>query len=125
MRERLPDVREGITHHFTITTRVPETDQLQEIDGYIQTGLYEDGRVGEIFIKVGRPGDVFAMLDQWAISFSIALQYGAPLEDLCRKHLGSRFWPDGATSNKNIPRCTSLVDYTVRWLLDKYGKETT
>lgn len=120
MREKLEDIREGITHHFTVIALV--NGQLEEIDGYIQTGCYADGRLGEIFIRIGKPGDQFAMLDQWAIAFSIALQYGAKLEDLCRKFIGARFEPSGATRNPDIPRCTSLVDYATRWLLQKYGK---
>lgn len=125
MRAKLNDLREGLTHHFTVYAAVPSKDpngpdEIEEIGGYIQTGLYEDGRVGEIFLKIGKPGDRFAMLDQWAMAFSFALQYGAPLEELCRKFAGSRFEPSGATRNKDIPRCTSLVDYAARWLLSKY-----
>jgi hypothetical protein len=119
MREKLEDIREGITHHFSVLALV--NGEVEEIDGYIQTGCYADGRLGEVFLKVGRAGDMFAMLDQWAIAFSIALQYGAPLEDLCRKFIGARFEPQGATRNPDIPRCTSLVDYAARWLLQKYG----
>jgi len=123
MREKLDDLREGITHHFTVYYG-PDENTVKEIDGYIQTGCYADGRVGEVFLKVGQAGDQYAMLDQWAIAFSIALQYGAPLEDLCRKFVGSRFAPFGATRNPEIRQCTSLVDYAARWLLLKYGTKT-
>ncbi len=121
MRERLGDVRQGITHHFTITALV--NGELQEIGGYIQTGEYPDGRLGEIFVKVGRVGDVYAMLDQFAVAFSVALQYGAPVESLCEKFMNTRFEPSGPTGNPDIPRCSSLVDYTARWLMQKYGKK--
>lgn len=124
MREKLDDLREGITHHFTVFY-APNENTVEEIDGYIQTGCYADGRLGEVFLKIGRPGDQYAMLDQWAIAFSIALQYGAPLEDLCRKFVGSRFAPFGATRNADIRQCTSLVDYAARWILMKYGKKET
>lgn len=136
MREKLDDLREGVTHHFTVFYRVdvdetgkpieaPDQARVEEIDGYIQTGCYADGRLGEVFLKIGRAGDQYAMLDQWAIAFSIALQYGAPLEDLCRKFVGSRFAPFGATRNADIRQCTSLVDYAARWILMKYGKKET
>jgi hypothetical protein len=143
-RERLPDDRSGITHHFIVVAKchklkcvagkVDDTDVLcsncngtglEEVDGYIQTGLYPDGRVGEIFVKVGHASDRFVMLDQWAIAFSVALQHGAPLEELCRKFRGQIFWPDGPTDNDKIKRCSSLVDYCVRWLMLKYGAPAT
>lgn len=123
-REKLPDDRDGMTHHFTII--VPNEDGgggTHEVDGYIQTGLYEDGRVGEVFVKVGKAGSTFAAIDQWAIAFSFALQHGADLETLCRKFVGARFEPFGATRSKDIPRCSSLIDYSVRWLLHKYGRK--
>lgn len=145
MREKMPDLREGLTHHFTITTRchklkcvagkVEGTDELcatcsgfgvEGVDGYITTGLYPDGRVGEIFLKVGgHASDKFIMLDQWAIAFSVALQYGAPLEVLCTKFRGQNFWPDGPTNNDKIKRCSSLVDYCVRYLMLKYVMQPT
>ena len=120
-REKLQEEREGITHHFTIITRNAAGDGIEEVDGYIQTGLYPDGRVGEIFVKVGKAGEHHAMIDQWAIAFSVALQYGAPFDDLCAKFRHARFEPSGATKNKDIPRCSSVVDYAVQWLLAKYG----
>jgi hypothetical protein len=142
-RERLPDLRDGHTHHFVIVAKchkmscvagkIDNTDRLcstcngngiEEIDGYITTGLYADGRVGEIFVKVGNSTD-FVMVDQWAIAFSVALQYGAPLEVLCTKFRGQNFWPDGPTDNDKIKRCSSLVDYCVRWLMLKYGTPAT
>jgi len=143
-RERLPDFRPGHTHHFIIVAKchklkcvagkVEGTDVacstcdgngVEEIDGYITTGLYPDGRLGEIFVKVGRASDKFIMLDQWAIAFSVALQYGAPMEVLCKKFRGQNFWPDGPTDNDKIKRCSSLVDYCVRWLMLKYGTPPT
>lgn len=122
MREKLLDDREGVAHHFVLIVRNEEGDGTHEVDGYIHTGVYPDGRVGEIFIKVGKPGDLYAALDQWAIAFSIALQYGAPLETLCRKFINTKFAPSGATRNKDIARCTSLTDYVCRFLLKKYCK---
>lgn len=140
-RERLPDLRSGITHHFIIVAKchklkcvagkVDDTDVvcntcngtgLEEVDGYITTGLYPDGRVGEIFVKVGgHASDRFVMLDQWAIAFSVALQHGATLAELCGKFTAQCFWPDGPTDNDAIKRCTSIVDYVCKWLRLQYG----
>lgn len=120
MREYLTQERQGITHRFRLSYAVGE--EIETIGGYITASCYPDGRVGEVFVKVGKPGDASALLDQWAIAFSVALQYGAPFETLCQKFVGARFEPSGATSNKEIPRCTSLVDYAARWLLKRFGK---
>jgi hypothetical protein len=122
MRERLPDERVGRTHHFTLITKTQDGNGTREIDGYIQTGTYADGKLGEVFLKVDT-GDEFVMLDMWAISASVALQFGAPVDDLFKKFVGQRFEPSGATTNKEIPRCTSLVDYAARWILRHYGSK--
>lgn len=120
-KSRLPVDREGVTHRFRITS-LGADGELVETNGYVQTGCYEDGRLGEIFIKIGKPGSEGAVWDQLAIVFSIALQHGVALEELCGKLRATRFEPSGATSNQDIPRCTSVSDYLARWLLGKYGK---
>ena len=117
MREHLPDERQSVIHRFVIIDK----DSVEH-KGYIQVGVYEDGRVGEIFVKLGKPGQESAWIDQWAISTSVALQFGAPFETFIQKFVGARFEPAGATQCKEIPRVTSLVDYCARWLLLKFGK---
>lgn len=126
-KQRLPEERRGVTHHFSILTKRTDPeglDRLVEIDGYLQTGEYEDGRLGEIFLKVGKAGAESAWIDQWALLFSVALQYGAPVEELAKKFVGTNFEPYGATKNKDIPRCTSVLDYVARYLLAKYGRKS-
>ncbi len=120
MRERLPDLREGVTWNFTIHTREKET-----VEGHLTTGLYADGRVGEIFVKMDKEGSAGAWIDMWAISASMLLQNGVPLETICKKFLGMRFDPAGGTESKDVPRCTSVVDLVSRYLLFRYCKETT
>jgi ribonucleoside-diphosphate reductase alpha chain len=126
-RERLPDERTGKTHHFTILSAVTPLDgaegttELEEIDGYIITGTYPDGRLGEIFIRIAKMGEeVSGTMDGFACVFSIALQSGADLGQLCSKLIGMRFVPNGPTNNPHIPRCTSLYDYIGRWLASAF-----
>lgn len=121
-REKLPNERQGLTHAFVLTALGPD-GKLMEVKGYIQTGHYSDGRLGEFFVKVGKPGAATALLDQWATVCSMALQSGASIDDLMEKSLYTRFEPSGATQNADIPRCTSLTDYVAKWLLMKYGKK--
>ncbi|GBD14850.1 Vitamin B12-dependent ribonucleoside-diphosphate reductase [bacterium HR25] len=106
-RERLPDERRSITHKF----------QVGGQEGYITVGLYEDGRPGEIFIKMAKEGStVSGLMDTVALLTSVALQYGVPLEDLTRKLRNTRFEPYGPTNNPSIPWATSVIDYIFRWL---------
>ncbi len=120
--EKLPKERSGITHHFEILSRC-EDGTLKTTDGYLIANNYPDGRLGEVFIRIAKESDAMGpILDQWAMSFSIALQNGADAETLCRKYVGSRFEPSGATKNPNIPRCTSPLDYICCFLLEMMGK---
>jgi ribonucleoside-diphosphate reductase alpha chain len=110
-RERLPDERRSITHKFRVG------DQ----EGYITAGLYEDGRPGEIFVKIDKEGStVSGLMDATALLTSVTLQYGVPLEDLARKLKNTRFEPYGRTNNPDIPWATSIVDYVFRWLERKF-----
>jgi hypothetical protein len=130
MRERLADVREGITHHFCIIAQKPRQEgddpntppDIYEVDGYLTTGTYSDGRLGELFLKLGKHGGEQAVYDAWATAASIALQHGADVNNLFAKWVGISFEPSGATTNKDIPRCSSVLDYCARVLIKKYGR---
>lgn len=119
-RERLPDERAGITHKFTIADR-GDRGEIEVVKGYLTVGHYPDGRVGEIFVKMDKQGSqVSGFADAFAICFSMLLQAGVPLEELCRKFRGASFPPAGRTSNPNIRQCRSPVDYVARYLEGKY-----
>lgn len=111
-REYLPDERRSVTHKFRVG------DQ----EGYVTVGLYDDGRPGEIFVKINKEGStVSGLMDAVAKLTSITLQYGVPLEELASKMKNTRFEPYGRTSNDQIPWATSLVDYIFRWLELKFA----
>ncbi len=113
-REHLPDERRSITHKFRVG------DQ----EGYVTVGLYDDGRPGEIFVKIAKEGStVSGLMDAVALLTSVTLQYGVPVEDLSRKLKNARFEPYGRTTNPQIPWATSLVDYIFRWLEMKFAPE--
>ncbi|HZU77474.1 MAG TPA: hypothetical protein VFA70_11970, partial [Dehalococcoidia bacterium] len=110
-RERLPDERQSLTHKFT----------LGDQEGYITVGLYDDGRPGEVFIKVSKQGStVSGLMDTIALLTSISLQYGVPLSTLSEKLKNTRFEPSGMTRNAQIPHATSMVDYIFRYLEQKF-----
>ena len=63
------------------------------------------------------------MVDAFATSISLALQYGVPLSDLVHKFSHMRFEPSGRTENNEIPVAQSIVDYIFRWLASQFSSE--
>jgi ribonucleoside-diphosphate reductase alpha chain len=111
-RNRLPRERESLTHKFSIAGH----------EGYITAGKYEDGSLGEIFLTdIGKDGSTLrGMMNAFATSISIGLQYGVPLETFVRKFSYMRFDPEGMTMNPEIPFAKSLPDYIMRWLASRF-----
>ncbi len=110
-RRRLPDERRSITHKFSIGGH----------EGYMTVGMYDDGTLGEIFVVMAKEGSVVSgLMDSFATSISLALQYGVPLKVLCDKFSHTRFEPSGFTGNPNIPIAKSITDYIFRWLCLKF-----
>jgi ribonucleoside-diphosphate reductase alpha chain len=56
------------------------------------------------------------ILDGFALSVSIGLQYGVPLKALVDKLINTRFEPSGYTGHPEIPYAKSILDYMARWL---------
>jgi ribonucleoside-diphosphate reductase alpha chain len=111
VRRKLPDERRAITHKFSIN----------EHEGYLTVGLYEDGQPGEIFLVMAKEGSTISgLMDSLATSISIALQYGVPLQTLVDKFTHTRFEPSGFTKNPEIPIAKSITDYIFRWLASKF-----
>jgi ribonucleoside-diphosphate reductase alpha chain len=63
---------------------------------------------------------VSGLVDAVATLTSINLQYGVPLEVLCKKFIHTRFEPNGFTNNPNIPMAKSVLDYIFRWMELKF-----
>ena len=113
-RRHLPSERRSITHKFKVESH----------KGYITVGLFEDGSPGELFIKMSKQGSTMSgMSDSFATMTSLALQWGVPIKQLCKKFIGVRFVPQGHTGNPDIPDATSLTDYIFRWLALKFLTE--
>ncbi len=111
LRKKLPDERQALTHKFSIAGH----------EGYITVGMHEDGSPGEVFITMAKEGSTLSgLLDAFATSISLALQYGVPLDVLCNKFTATRFEPSGFTGNKDIPIAKSITDYIFRWLALKF-----
>jgi len=110
-RRKLPDERRAITHKFSIAGH----------EGYITVGMYDDGKPGEIFLVMAKEGSTISgLMDAFATSISMSLQYGVPLETLVEKFSHVRFEPSGFTKNPEIPYAKSITDYIFRWLASKF-----
>jgi ribonucleoside-diphosphate reductase alpha chain len=116
MRKPLPNRRMGYT-------------QKAKIGGhsiFIRTGEYEDGSLGEIFLDMHKEGAAFrSLLNGFAITVSLGLQYGVPLEEYVDAFTFSRFEPNGFVQGHDyVKMSTSVIDYVFRDLAISYLKRS-
>ncbi len=111
-RRKLPERRKGYTQKATIGGHKV----------YLRTGEYEDGKLGEIFIDMHKEGAAFrSLMNNFAMSISIGLQYGVPLDEFVDAFTFTRFEPAGAVKgNDAIKMATSISDYVFRELAISY-----
>ena len=91
---------------------------------FIRTGEYEDGSLGEIFLDMHKEGAAFrSLLNSFAITVSLGLQYGVPLEEYVDAFTFSRFEPNGFVHGHDyVKMATSVIDYIFRDLAISYLK---
>ncbi|MEQ8784085.1 MAG: vitamin B12-dependent ribonucleotide reductase [Roseibium album] len=111
-QEKLPARRKGYT-------------QKAKIGGhtvFLRTGEYHDGRLGEIFLDMNKEGSALrAFINNFAISVSLGLQYGVPLEEYVDAFTFTKFEPAGMVQgNDAIKNATSILDYVFRELAVSY-----
>jgi ribonucleoside-diphosphate reductase alpha chain len=107
-RRKLPAKRLGFTQEASVGGHKV----------YLRTGEYEDGTVGEIFIDMHKEGAAYrSMMNCFAMSVSLGLQYGVPLQEFVDKFTFTRFEPSGfVDGHPNVKMATSVVDYLFRVL---------
>ncbi|CAN5407389.1 hypothetical protein BH23ACT9_BH23ACT9_31440 [soil metagenome] len=111
VRRRLPKQRPSQTISF----------QVGDADGYLTAGEYPGDGLGEIFVKLGKQGSTLSgIMDALAISVSVGLQYGVPLEAFVSKFINTRYEPAGMTDDPDVRFATSLTDYMFRKLAIEY-----
>ena len=92
---------------------------------FLRTGEYNDGTLGEIFIDLAKEGSTLrSLMNCFAISVSVGLQYGVPLEEFVEKFVFTKFEPAGMVDHPNIKTTTSLVDFVFRALAFDYLDRT-
>jgi ribonucleoside-diphosphate reductase alpha chain len=107
VRKRLPKKRTSVTTSFSVAGA----------EGYMTAGMYEDGSLGEVFLKLGKQGSTLAgVMDAFSIAISLALQHGVPLETYISKFTNMRFEPAGMTDDPDIRIAQSVMDYIFRRL---------
>ena len=111
VRKRLPKSRPSTTTSFAVGGA----------EGYMTSGAYADGALGEVFLKLGKQGSTLAgVMDAFSIAVSIGLQYGVPLETFVEKFTNLRFEPAGMTDDADIRMAQSMMDYIFRRLALDY-----
>ncbi|MBW3536749.1 MAG: vitamin B12-dependent ribonucleotide reductase [Actinobacteria bacterium] len=111
LRERMPKRRRSATFKFRVA----------DCEGYVTVGEYDDGRPGEIFVRVAKQGSTLAgIMDAFAVSVSLGLQYGVPLATYVNQYCNTRFEPAGMTDDPDLRIASSLIDYIFRRLAVDY-----
>jgi ribonucleoside-diphosphate reductase alpha chain len=111
VRKKLPRNRTSHTFEFRVA----------DCKGFVTVGEYEDGRPGEIFLKVSKQGSTLAgIMDAFSISVSYGLQYGVPLRNFVEAFTNTRFEPAGITDDADLRIATSILDYIFRRLAVDY-----
>jgi ribonucleoside-diphosphate reductase alpha chain len=111
VRERLPRKRNSKTFSFRVA----------DCEGYVTVGEYEDGRPGEVFIKVSKQGSTLAgIMDAFSIAISLGLQHQVPLATFVTKYANMKFEPAGITDDPELRIASSLLDYIFRRLALDY-----
>jgi len=122
-RRKMPQTRRSMTHKFEIAGH----------EGYITVGLYDDGKPGEVFVTMHKEGSTIrGLMDAWATSVSLNLQYGATVTDLFGKFRYQKFEPSGFVKNvgggdldeklKPIRTASSIVDYVAQFMMNHFGE---
>ena len=94
VRQKLPRTAQSKTFSFRVA----------DCHGYVTVGEFEDGRPGELFLRVAKQGSTLAgIMDAFAISVSHGLQYGVPLEAFVDMFTNMRFEPAGHDRRSRHP----------------------
>lgn len=111
-RQKLPFRRAGYTQKVKIGGQ----------SMYLRTGEYDNGQLGEIFIDMHREGAAFrSLMNCFAISISLGLQHGVPLEEFVDAFVFTKFEPSGMVSGSpHVKMTTSVIDYIFRELAVTY-----
>jgi ribonucleoside-diphosphate reductase alpha chain len=111
-RRRLPKRRKGVTQEVMIGGHKV----------FIQTGEYDNGDLGEVFVSMYKEGAAYrSLIACFSVILSKSLQYGVPLEEFVDSFTFTRFEPAGMVQGHDaIKSCTSILDFLFRFLGYEY-----
>jgi ribonucleoside-diphosphate reductase alpha chain len=118
-------VTEYVSKKRSLPSRRRGYTQKVKIGGhsiYLRTGEYEDGKIGEIFLDINKEGTLLrSMMNCFAMSVSMGLQYGVPLSNYVDTFTFTRFEPNGMVfGHDSIKNSTSIIDFIFRDLAINY-----
>jgi ribonucleoside-diphosphate reductase alpha chain len=89
---------------------------------HMSTGEYNDGTLGEIFVDLSKEGSMIrTAINMWCRNFSLALQYGAPVEVMIEKNMGVKQDPSGPVQgHESIKMASSIWDLIMKELAIHY-----
>ena len=99
--------------------------RVADCEGYVTVGEYEDGRPGEVFMKVSKQGSTLSGVMDAFHRRQPGPQHGVPLSTFVRKYTNMRFEPAGITDDPELRLASSLVDYIFRRLALDYLRSTS
>ena len=123
-RKSLPQTRKSLTHKF----------EIGDHKGYLTVGLYDNDKPGELFVTIAKQGSTIrGLIDAWALSMSMNLQYGVPVSELFGMFRHQKFEPAGFVRNDEergkldemqipIRTASSIVDYIAQFMLNNFGQ---
>lgn len=105
LRHRLDETRKGLTLK----------DQCCGLEYFATVNFFEDGSPAEVFIRIAKEGSTVAgLVEAFAITISIALQYGTPWEVLYDKYLGQIFEPRDDRASSLVDAIGKTIDRAVK-----------
>jgi ribonucleoside-diphosphate reductase alpha chain len=111
MQRKMPQDRQAVVHEASVAG----------LKMFLTMGMFEDGTLGEIFIEGPKEGSTISgLLRALAVTTSMYLQFGGPLDKLVAKLAHMSFAPAGITSNPDIRFVDSPVDYIAKLLGKKF-----
>lgn len=124
VREKLPGTRPSFVRRFHI--RYVEDDETgkkvaKELKFYLQPGMYDDGRLGELLIRGDKEGGLLSgALNALGTMISLNLQHGVPLKLIIEHLRHQKFGPSGFTGDQEFKSCSSLFDLIAQYLQARF-----
>ena len=126
LREKVAELEARISSRRRMPDRHHSKEQKLRIGGakmYVGVGEYDNGELGEVFVDAGydMPASFASLMNCFAISISVGLQHGVPLEKFVDLFTYVRFDPAGPVEgHPRVKMSTSMIDLLFRLVALEY-----